>query len=233
MTKLAKMRLAEIVKQLRGKITQREFARQLGTSYTAVQYWEKQIRLPGEKNLKRIAELLGWTYGELVRYIFRTDSSGDSQVDDSLEQILVRSQNLSSEQIQFLIRYFADQLVEIRQCKQELMQQSLNDKQKHNLHLLLQASLNHQVSTEVMRQSEIDPELFTDIFLRNDRNRQVRYEDMEKFSGVCCRVIQWQEDGLPEVDCRETYLGKTELLFHDLFNGESEGTNRSGLTQKH
>ncbi|NJR60607.1 MAG: helix-turn-helix transcriptional regulator [Cyanobacteria bacterium CRU_2_1] len=48
---LAKERLAQLIRDLRGQATQREFAKRLGTSYTAVQDWEKQIRLPSEKIL--------------------------------------------------------------------------------------------------------------------------------------------------------------------------------------
>jgi transcriptional regulator with XRE-family HTH domain len=66
----AKKNLAELLKILRNNDTQRQFAKRLGTSYTSVQNWEKQIRLPSEKNLQRIAQLQGWTYEKLVVYLF-------------------------------------------------------------------------------------------------------------------------------------------------------------------
>jgi transcriptional regulator with XRE-family HTH domain len=68
--KFAKQNLAELLKDLRNNQTQRQFARRLGTSYTSIQNWEKQIRLPSEKNLQRIAQLQGWTYEKLLIYLF-------------------------------------------------------------------------------------------------------------------------------------------------------------------
>jgi transcriptional regulator with XRE-family HTH domain len=68
--KFARQNLADLLKELRNNQTQRQFAKRLGTSYTSVQHWEKQIRLPSERNLQRIAQLKGWSYEKLLNFIF-------------------------------------------------------------------------------------------------------------------------------------------------------------------
>jgi hypothetical protein len=96
------------------------------------------------------------------------------------------------------------------------MDSTLNQHQKYNLHLLLRASLKKSNPIEAMERIGIDPALFTDIFLRADKNREVSYEELEKFSYLCCLVVQWRANQLPAVDCDRTYAGQTELLLNDL-----------------
>lgn len=215
---LAKERLAQLVKDLRGRVTQREFARSLGTSYTAVQDWEKQIRLPSDKNLKRIADLKGWTQEELIRYIFCADRLTATDA-DPVQEIIARIRELSPEQMQRLMDYLNTRLSVTWKGREEIMRCCLSDRQKHNLHLLLRASLKGQSPTEAMAQTNIDPPLFTDIFLRDDRNRVVTYEDLEKLSSLCCQVIEWTGNQPPRIDRNQTYAGATERLFNDLAEG--------------
>jgi transcriptional regulator with XRE-family HTH domain len=218
---LAKERLAQLIRSLRGQATQREFAKQLGTSYTAVQDWEKQVRLPSDKNLKRIAELKGWTQEKLMRHIFCLDNQSED-VSSPLEIIIAQIGDLSPEQMELLINCLTAQLREIRNDKGEVMRGCLNRRQKHNLHLLLRASLKNHSPTAVIANTEIKPELFTDIFLRNDTNRVVTYEDLENLSGLCYQVIDWRGEQLPNIDRSKTYLNKTELLFNDLLTEENK-----------
>jgi transcriptional regulator with XRE-family HTH domain len=217
---LAKERLAQLIKELRGDTTQREFAKLLGTSYTAIQDWEKQIRLPKEKNLKRIAQLKGWTEEELLHYLFLPDAQPQIAPTDPLELLITQVQTLSLPQMQQLSAYLNAQLSQLQNNQKEGMSCFLNEKQKHNLHLLLRASLRNQSPTEAMAKIGIDPALFTDIFLRNDKKRTVDYDDLEKFSSLCCRVVRWQGDYPPEIDANQTYLGDTAQLFSDLNEGD-------------
>lgn len=216
---LAKERLAQLVKDLRGQVTQREFARRLGTSYTAVQDWEKQIRLPSEKNLKRIAELKGWSQEELVRYIFCSDTRLAAEDSDPVTGIIAQVRDLSQEQLQQLIDYLNAQLKPSWKIKEEAMSRYLTQRQKHNLHLLLRASLKSQSPTDAMTRAQVDPALFTDIFLRNDANRTVTYEELEKISSLCFQVVQWKGNEFPKIDRTQTYMGRTELLLNDLAEG--------------
>ncbi|MBE9225338.1 helix-turn-helix transcriptional regulator [Phormidium sp. LEGE 05292] len=64
-----KLKLAKLVKELRGEKSQRNFAKLLGVSYYAVQTWEKQAALPDEKNLQKLADLKGWTLLQLQIYL--------------------------------------------------------------------------------------------------------------------------------------------------------------------
>ncbi|MCU0524547.1 MAG: helix-turn-helix domain-containing protein [Elainella sp. Prado103] len=215
--RIAKERLAQLIKDLRGDSTQREFARRLGTSYTAVQDWEKQIRLPGEKNLKRIAEAQGWTLQKLRQHIFFPDGQVQGmETQDLLAQIVAQTGGLSPEQIEQLMNHLAAQLSAVRTKKEKLMRSCLNTKQKHNLHLLLRASLRAHSPRAAMLEHEVSPELFTDIFLRDDHSRVVTYADLENLSSLCCRVLRWQGEQLPKIDCTQTYLGQTDRLFNDL-----------------
>ncbi|NJN87418.1 MAG: helix-turn-helix transcriptional regulator [Leptolyngbyaceae cyanobacterium SL_7_1] len=217
---LAKERLAQLIKELRGQKTQREFAKLLGTSYTAVQDWEKQIRLPKERNLKLIAQLKGWTHEELLCHLFLPNPRPETTLTNSLKILIAQIQGLSPLEMQELRDYLNTQLDQVKNAKESSMNAYLNDKQKHNLHLLLRASLKYQSPTEAMVRTGIDPELFTDIFLRNDQSRVVDYKSLEQLSSLCCRVVAWRADQLPEVDCNQTYVGEPELLFKTLANAE-------------
>jgi hypothetical protein len=96
------------------------------------------------------------------------------------------------------------------------MDAALNNHQKQNLHLLLRASLKNSNPVEAMEKIAIDTALFTDIFLRAEKNRRISYEELERISYLCCCVIQWRANQLPEIDCNRTYAGRTELLLNDL-----------------
>lgn len=218
--KLAKERLAQLIKELRGIKTQREFAKLLGTSYTSVQDWEKQIRLPKENNLKRIAQLKGWTPEELLCHLFLLENRSEVASTNSLEILIPQVQKLSLQQMRQLSDYLNTQLTQTQSTQKKGMRRFLSEKQKHNLHLLLRASLRNQRPTEAMETVGVQPELFTDIFLRNDVRRSVDYDDLEQLSSLCRRVIQWRENYPPEVDPDQTYLGETALLFNDLNGGD-------------
>lgn len=64
-----KQRLANLVRELRGEKSQRNFAKLLGVSYYAVQSWEKQAVWPDNDNLQKIANSKGWTLLQLQVYL--------------------------------------------------------------------------------------------------------------------------------------------------------------------
>jgi transcriptional regulator with XRE-family HTH domain len=218
---LAKERLAQLLKELRGQSTQREFAKLLGTSYTALQDWEKEIRLPRENNLRRIAQLKGWTQDELLDHLFSALPQPNDALTDPLEAIYTQVHTLTAQQKQRLRDCLNVQLGYIQTAGEADMGRFLDDKQKHNLHLLLRASLKHQNPTEAMAQSGIEPDLFTDIYLRNDKNRSVDYAALEKFSALCCRVVEWRGNQPPAIERDLTYSGNVALLCHDLSGNSS------------
>lgn len=98
-------RLSLLIKELRGKTSQREFAKLLGISYTTIQDWEKQIRLPNSKNLQRLSKLKGWTQAELLHHLFSSGVQVEHQNVDPIEHMVSNLQNLSPEQMQILSEY--------------------------------------------------------------------------------------------------------------------------------
>lgn len=213
----AKHNLAALLKELRGCETQRQFAKRLQTAYTSIQDWEKEIRLPSEKNLQRIAQLKGWTYLELVLFLFGNDARSAIATTDPLELIMSCLPKLSSAQRQNL----EDSLTGNKITQQEMyvdnpLNYQLNAQEKHKLHLLLRASLKFQDPLDAMIQSNIEPDLFTDIFLRDEESRLVTYQELKQLSSLCCQVVRWQDNQLPEVDYTQTYRGRTAELLQDL-----------------
>ena len=99
-------RLAQLIKELRGNASQREFSKLLGTSYTAIQDWEKEIRLPSSRNLQRLSQLKGWTEAELMNHLFSPDVQAEHQNVDPVEHIVSSLQRLSPEQKETLTKYF-------------------------------------------------------------------------------------------------------------------------------
>jgi transcriptional regulator with XRE-family HTH domain len=61
----SKQRLANLVRELRGERSQRSFAKLLGVSNQAIQYWEKERTWPDDDNLQKLAALKGWTLLQL------------------------------------------------------------------------------------------------------------------------------------------------------------------------
>jgi len=77
-----KQKLANLVRELRGDKSQRNFAKLLGVSYFAVQTWEKQAVWPDDENLQKLAKLKGWTQEQLQVYL-HIPSTGDLEVNNS------------------------------------------------------------------------------------------------------------------------------------------------------
>lgn len=62
-------RLAELLKYLRGRRSQREFGQTLGVSHPTISGWENCHWEPSEKYLERIAQLCGKSLAELKAYL--------------------------------------------------------------------------------------------------------------------------------------------------------------------
>ncbi len=75
----SKQKLANLVKELRGERSQRTFAKLLGVSNQAIQYWEKERTWPDDDNLQKLADLKGWTLLQLQAYL-----GGEPQTDEGL-----------------------------------------------------------------------------------------------------------------------------------------------------
>jgi transcriptional regulator with XRE-family HTH domain len=78
-------RLAEIVIQVRGEISQRDFAEQIGVSYSAIQSWEGKKHLPSFENLEKIAELRGKLPEELLAELYGRSFKADIPLEERLK----------------------------------------------------------------------------------------------------------------------------------------------------
>ena len=88
-------RLTALVKDLRGSLSQGQFAKKLGVNRSTVTSWESREAYPEVDNLQKLANLKGWTLEELQVYLLE----GDKPTEDRLEQILRNIRTLPSESL--------------------------------------------------------------------------------------------------------------------------------------
>ena len=65
----SRKKLVEIIKQARGSMSQRAFGKLLGVSATAVNMWEKGLKVPDTENLAQIAAHAGYSIEQLLSHI--------------------------------------------------------------------------------------------------------------------------------------------------------------------
>ncbi|MUG99675.1 helix-turn-helix domain-containing protein [Scytonema sp. UIC 10036] len=80
-------KLVEIIKLARGSMSQRAFGKLLGVSATAVQMWEKGVKIPDTENLAQIATRAGYTLEELLCCLEGKSVTETSDVNLILRQI--------------------------------------------------------------------------------------------------------------------------------------------------
>lgn len=88
-------RLATLVQELRGSLSQGQFAKRLGVSRPTVTLWESRLAWPEAENLQKLALLKGWTLEEIQVYLIE----GKLPSSDPLEQILNKVRLLPSEAV--------------------------------------------------------------------------------------------------------------------------------------
>ena len=101
-------RLAALVQELRGSISQGQFAKKLGVGRSTVTFWESCLSYPEANNLQKLAHLKGWTLEELQTYLIE----GKSPTEDPLEQILRKMRTLPSESVIQILTVGAQTLAE-------------------------------------------------------------------------------------------------------------------------
>lgn len=83
----SRQKLVEIIKLARGSMSQRAFGKLLGVSATAVQMWEKGVKVPDTENLAQIAAKAGYTLEEVVSCLEGKPVPETSDVSQILRQI--------------------------------------------------------------------------------------------------------------------------------------------------
>lgn len=112
MDDLAKQRLAELIKDLRGGLTQREFAKRLGVTYSAIQSWENAEVTPNSNNLVKIADYTGLSLQELMSRL--TGSKvGEGKTETNPLYVTTQLKNMSIQDLTHLYRAVSDRLVAI------------------------------------------------------------------------------------------------------------------------
>lgn len=88
-------RLASLVQELRGSLSQGQFAKKLGVSRSTVTLWESRLAWPEAENLQKLALLKGWNLEEIQAYLIK----GELPSSEPLERILNMVRSLPSEAV--------------------------------------------------------------------------------------------------------------------------------------
>lgn len=107
-------RLSAFVQELRGSLSQGQFAKKLGVGRSTVTFWESCLSYPEADNLQKLAHLKGWTLEELQTYLIE----GELPTQDPLEQILRKMRTLPSEAVIQILTVGAQTLAERMETKE-------------------------------------------------------------------------------------------------------------------
>lgn len=88
-------RLTTLVQELRGSLSQGQFARKIGVDPSTVSMWESSNAYPELANLSKLARLRGWDIEQLETYLLE----GELPSEDPVEQIMRRIRTLPSEAV--------------------------------------------------------------------------------------------------------------------------------------
>lgn len=88
-------RLTTLLQELRGSLSQGQFAKKLGVSRPAVSMWESCQSWPDAENLQKLALLKGWSLEEIQAYL----ADGQLPSVDPVEQIVSKVRTLPTEAV--------------------------------------------------------------------------------------------------------------------------------------
>lgn len=111
----SKEKLIEIIKQARGSMSKRAFGRLLGVSATAVQMWEKGVKVPDTENLAQIAAKAGYTLEDLLSYLDGRPIQEPSELSVILRQI----NNLPLSHVAQILQAAADRLAAVAEAVED------------------------------------------------------------------------------------------------------------------
>ncbi len=84
-SKMNKKRLANLIREARGDISQRQFAKMIGVSQTSVSDWEKGTYFPNLENAEAIARRLGISLSDFVAQIEDEGKTEFEKIIDSVK----------------------------------------------------------------------------------------------------------------------------------------------------
>lgn len=88
-------RLASLLRELRGTLSQNAFAKKLDVNRSTVTLWESCATWPEPKNLQKLAQLKGWNLEQIQFYL----EKGQIPSSDRLEEILHQVRLLPSDAV--------------------------------------------------------------------------------------------------------------------------------------
>jgi transcriptional regulator with XRE-family HTH domain len=83
----SKERLSKLIKELRKDMSQKEFARALGVTYSAIQSWENAEVTPSSENLVKISKAAGYSLEELISFLDGKPMEQPTNVDKIVNQV--------------------------------------------------------------------------------------------------------------------------------------------------
>lgn len=95
MTEQESIQLKKLLKEMRGEISIRKFCSNCNIHYSAWRSWESLESVPTLENLKKIADLKGWTLEEITSYL-KTGEINSTPY--SVNDLLKYAQTLSFEE---------------------------------------------------------------------------------------------------------------------------------------
>jgi transcriptional regulator with XRE-family HTH domain len=101
-------RLATLVQELRGSLTQAQLGKKLGVDRSTISFWESGRSYPDSENLSKLARLKGWTLEQLEDYLLE----GALPTEEPVEQILRKIKTLPFESVAQVAAFASANLVE-------------------------------------------------------------------------------------------------------------------------
>lgn len=103
-----KARLAKAVKELRGKLSYREFAKQFPIVYSAVASWEKGQSVPSTENLEKLAAMRGETLDQFLAYLNGNQKS--NEIESPTAKVIQQIKMLPRHELHLVLRVVADRI---------------------------------------------------------------------------------------------------------------------------
>lgn len=102
----AKERLAKLIKDLRKGLSQKEFAKSLGVTYSAIQSWENAEVTPSSENLIKISKAAGYSLEELISFL----NGQPVERPSSIEKLVAQIQTMPTKELAAVARAVGDRL---------------------------------------------------------------------------------------------------------------------------
>jgi transcriptional regulator with XRE-family HTH domain len=102
----AKEKLAKLVKELRNDTSQKEFAKSLGVTYSAIQSWENAEVTPSSENLIRISKAAGYSLEELLSYL----DGKPIETPTNVERLVAQIKSMPPKDLAIVARAVGDRL---------------------------------------------------------------------------------------------------------------------------